>query len=72
MAAGLARWQAVRDACKLTFNDAAPNTWVPCVYSRLLSQALINPTSIVTADVTNAFLNKRIGSMAHRKAKSVY
>lgn len=70
--AGLARWQAVQAAVALSFNDASPNTFVPTVLSRSRSSLLVNPTFVWATDVVTTLLNKRIGSMVHRRAVSVY
>lgn len=63
---------AVAAAALLAITDSSGNVWNPCVYSRTLSQPRVNPTSIVTNDVVSVSLNKRVGSMRHRKVKSVY
>lgn len=43
----------------------------PCILSRTLSQLRQDPTNIQVAKVTTALLNKTIGTMRHRKEKTV-
>lgn len=71
-AAAIARFAAVANALLVGFTDANLNVWVPCVVSRLLSVLRTNPTAVVANDIIQTQLNKRIGSMRHRKVKSVY
>jgi len=52
--------------------SADGNTWRLQVYSRKLSFPLTNPTIIVSNDVTNVALNKRVSDMARRRCASVY
>jgi hypothetical protein len=56
----------------LAVTDATTNIWVPCILSRKKSQLKNNPTAVFTLDVTTVSLNKRIGSMRHRKVRSSY
>jgi len=63
---------AIATAAAGNLTDASGNVWVPCVYSKVLSQAKANPTTIITNDVTSVLVKKTVGSMTHRKAKSVY
>jgi hypothetical protein len=69
--AGLARWQAVRDACKTAFADAGGSTWVPFVFSTYQSVYMSLPTTIRGNDVTGADLDLVIGTMRRRKAAKV-
>lgn len=69
----LARLATIAAAFIAGFTDANGNVWVPCIMSRRPpAQYAINPTTIVSNDVVQAVANKRIGSMNHRKVKSVY
>jgi hypothetical protein len=52
--------------------DATGNVWNPCIVSRVLSQLKVNPTTVTANDVTSIAINKRIGTMRHRKVKTVY
>jgi len=70
--AGLARWQAVRDACKLGLTDANGTTYAPFILSRFYSQILTAPTAIYGADITNAKLNLVVASMRKRKSKTAF
>lgn len=51
--------------------DGDGNVWNLCVFSPTLSQYSINPTTIVTANVTQILLNKTLGTMRRRKVKTV-
>jgi len=59
-------------AALATLTDATNNAWIPCVLSRKLSQLRFNPTTVITNDVTAVAVNKRVGTMRHRKVLSVY
>lgn len=69
--AGLARWQAVRDALSVQLNDALGNVWAPFLFSRPGSQWRVNPTVIRGANINTAVLDLVIGSMRKRKPKLV-
>jgi hypothetical protein len=71
-AAAITRFGAIITALNTPLVDGNGNTWVLQVFSRTLSQTLINPTNIVANDVTSILLNKRIGRMKRRETKSVY
>jgi hypothetical protein len=71
-AGALTRLGAVALAVLTGFTDSGGNVWVPSVVSRKLSQMVTNPTIIVANDITAAAVNKRIGTMRHRKVRSVY
>ncbi len=72
-AACLTRLAAVNTAIMAGFTDSTGNVWVPCILSRVSpAQYSINPTTVVSNDCTAALVKKTIGSMLHRKAKSVY
>lgn len=70
--AGITNWQAVATAMMAPLVDSDGNTWNLCVVSRVLSQLIVNPTTVVANEATQVLLNKRVGSMKKRKAKSVY
>jgi hypothetical protein len=71
-AAALTRLAAVASAILAGFTDAGGNVWVPSVVSRKLSQLTKNPTTMIANDVVATAVNKRVGTMRHRKVKSVY
>jgi len=71
-AAAIVRFQAVVTGLATTLNTADGNSWKLQVFSRLLSQALTNPTNIVANDVVQVSLNQRISDMARRRVKSIY
>jgi len=71
-AAAVARFTALVTALGTDLVAADGNIWRLCVYSRLLSTPLVNPTNIVYNDVTAIGLNTRIGDMKRRKVSSVY
>lgn len=70
--AGLARWQTAQAAVDAVLVDALGNTWVPCVFSRTLSQIIVNPTFVVYTQVQQTLLNKAVGQMKRRNAGSAY
>lgn len=69
---GLTNWQAVQTALGTPLVDSDGNTWNLCVLSRKLSQLTVNPTTVVANEVVQVLLNKRVGTLKSRKAKSVY
>jgi hypothetical protein len=71
-AASLILWGLVATAWLAGFTDANGNVWAPCILSRTLSQLTANPTNVVTNDVTQILINKRVGRMRHREVQSVY
>jgi hypothetical protein len=71
-AGALARFATLAAAILAGFTDATGNVWVPQVVSKKLSQLTANPTTVVGNDVTSVLINKRVGTMRHRKVKSVY
>jgi len=72
-AAAQARLATTITAIGAALIDASPNTWNPCVYSRVLSSPLLQPiATITTNDVTTVLYNKRLGNMKRRQVKSVY
>jgi len=71
-AGALVYFGALAAQALLPLTDATPNTWNPVVVSRKLSQLRTNPTTVTANDVVSVSVNKRIGSMRHRKVASVY
>ncbi len=71
-AATLVRLGNVATALLVPLTDATGNVWNLSVVSRFLSQLQTNPTNVVSNDVTQALVNKRVGSLNNRKVKSVY
>ena len=71
-AGALTRLAAINTALLAGLTDSDGNQWVFSILSRSLSQLRTNPTTLVQNDVTEAKVNKRIGSMLRRKVKSVY
>jgi len=71
-AGALTYFGALAAQALLPLTDAGPNTWNPCVLSRKLSQLRSNPTTVTRNDVVSVSVNKRIGTMRHRKVKSLY
>jgi len=71
-AGALTRIGDVADAIEAGFTEAGGNVWVPCIVSRIHSQLATNPTFIEKADVTQIRVNKTVGTMKHRKARSSY
>jgi hypothetical protein len=59
-------------AAAANFTDSDGNVWFPVVLSRTLSQLRTNPTTVVANPVTAILVNKRVGTMRHRKVKSTY
>jgi len=71
-AAAIALWTPVLAGMATPLVDASGNTWNLEIVSKTLSQTRVNPTTVVGNDVTTILLNKRIGRMERRAAKSVY
>ena len=70
--AGLARWQAVRDAVGATWVDGNGNTWVPTVYSRIKSSPNLEPVAAIIANpITSCLLNLNIGKMKKRSSRTI-
>lgn len=70
--AGLARWQAVRDAVAATMIDANGNAWYPTVYSRKRSTPTLLPVAAIDAnEVTDVLLNLNIGKMKKRSSRTI-
>lgn len=69
--AGLARWQTVQTALAASNTDANGNVWAPAVLSRSLSQLRTNPTTVVANNVQQVLLDLNIGTMRHRRSRTV-
>lgn len=69
----MTRLAAIGTALVAGFTTGAPVvTYVPCIVSRKGSQTKTNPTTVVSNDVIQVLVNKRVGSMKRRKITSVY
>lgn len=71
-AAAIARYTTLRTALALLLVDASPNSWSLEIVSRKLSNFLVTPCTIVSADVDQILLNKRITRSKRREVSSVY
>jgi len=72
-AASLARLATAAAACIAALTDTTPNTWNPCVLTRVPpAQYVVNPTNVVTNDAVSVSVNKRVGTMRGRRVKSIY
>jgi hypothetical protein len=67
----LTRWATMITAYLAGITDSDGNTWLPIVWSRLLSNMSSVPTVIVANQVTSCRINKTLGYMRHRKQKTV-
>jgi hypothetical protein len=70
-ATGLGLWNPISVQLTNTVNPSDGSIWAPCVLSRVLSQTRTNPTTLVGSRITTALLNKTLGTMRHRKEKTV-
>jgi len=68
----LTRLTTIATALGTQLNDSTTNAWKLCVLSRNLSQIAVNPTTVVTNDVTQVLRRESIGIMRGRKVVSVY
>jgi hypothetical protein len=68
----LTRLAAINTALMAPLATAEGNNYVLTTLSRKNSILNANPTTVVTADVVAALVNKRTGSMVRRKTKSIY
>ena len=71
-AAAIVRLQAIANAHTAGFTDAGGNVWIPVVWSRFLSDMTVSPCVIVSSDVAQGLVNKRIGRFKRRQVSSVY
>lgn len=71
-AAAITRFAAVVTGLETALVDSTGNTWVLEVLSRINSNIVTNPTSIVANDVTQVRLNKRIGRNVRRAVASLF
>lgn len=69
-AASVAAWQAAMTALCNNIT-AGGQTYTPCVVSKTLSQLRVDPVTIYGAAKLTALTNKTIGTMRHRKEKTV-
>jgi len=68
----LTRLAAINTALAATLTDSTGNQWKLTLLSRKLSQLKTHPTTVITNDVTQLLVNKRVGTMLRRKVASVY
>jgi hypothetical protein len=68
----LANLAAAATAFASSFTDSGGDTYVPFLLSRKYSQLKTNATTVTGADVNAIAVAKRVGSMIHRKVKSLY
>jgi hypothetical protein len=71
-AAALTRFGSVKTDLLAGFTDAGGNVWRLMIFSKTLSQILVNPTTVVVTNVNAILINKRIGRMKRREVKSSY
>jgi hypothetical protein len=71
-AASLTRFGAVKTDLLAGFTDSDTNVWRLQVFSKTLSQVLVNPTTVVSNTVNAILINKRIGRMKRREVRSSY
>jgi len=71
-AAAIARFATLRTAMITPLVDASPNTWTLEIVSRELSQLLVTPVTVESADCSEIVLNKRITRSKRRETLSVY
>jgi hypothetical protein len=69
-AASVAAWQAANTGLVANIT-AGGQTFTPCVVSKTLSQLRTDPVSIIGAALLTGLTNKTIGTMRHRKEKTV-
>jgi hypothetical protein len=67
----IAAWNAIAAAILLPINPGGGPALDPCVVSRSLSQTKTNPTLILGSLVNAVLVNKTIGTMRHRKERTV-
>lgn len=72
-AGAITLYNAIATALATALVDADGNTWRYQVMTRQPpAQLKVNPTNVIVNQVTQTRLNKRVGTMTHRKAKSIY
>lgn len=72
-AGAITLYNAIATALLTPLVDADGNTWRYQVLSRKEpAQYKVNPTTVVVNQVIATRLNKRLGSMTHRKVRSIY
>jgi hypothetical protein len=71
-AGAVARFNTIKAAWLAGFTDVSGNVWVPTCFSRFLSTYRTDPTNIVAPQITATLLNKRLGTMKHRRVASDY
>jgi len=71
-AGALTRLTTIATAMATTLTDSTGNQWKLTLLSRKFSQLAVNPTTVVTNDVTQILRRETIGTMRGRKVESVY
>jgi len=66
------RLAAIASDYEAGFTDATTNVWVPCVFSKTLSNFTVVPADTITADIINVTPRKSIGRLKRRSPVSVY
>jgi len=69
--AGYANWNPLTSNHTNSFSNGGW-TWVPVILSRKLSTLITNPTTVVATPITSARCNKTLGTMRHRREKTVF
>jgi hypothetical protein len=67
---GYTLWNAFATALSLARTVTA-QVMTPCIVSRVLSQVRTNPTTIIGAKITEAVLNRTLGTMKGRRRRSL-
>lgn len=70
-AAAVVRFNTIAAAILAGFTDAGGNIWVPTILSTRYSVLSTLVTQIYAVPVTGAIVSNRVGSMRHRKVKSL-
>jgi hypothetical protein len=70
----LARLATIAAAMVGSLTDVGGNIWFPVILSRTIAgaQYKVNPTTVIATDVNMVAVNKRVGSMKHRRVASNY
>lgn len=71
IAGAVTRFNTINTTLGAGMTDANGNFWIQCVLSRELSTLDVNPTNVITNDVTERLLNKSLGTMRRRKIATV-
>lgn len=69
-AAGVIAWGTLLTALLANVVPAGGAILNPSIFSRKLSQALVNPTTIINTAIQSGRVDKTLGTMKHRKEKT--